>query len=744
MISFKSIEIKDFCVIGSATIPLCNQGLVMIRGQNNDADSANSNGSGKTTIFKALTWCLYDQFVGEGRTTDVVRIGAKKAVVKVVFTDEKHEYEVIRERASGAKLTLFTNGESTTGRSISDTQATIEEKLGLDWDAFRNTVLYGQGDIKRFADPGTSDGDRKSVLKRVLRLDTFDKALELVKARVKQVKLLLEEAQVGRAGAERARNEAQTSLSGAEAESLKWKTAKFARSQLLSDEIRKLKDECTALQDSRVEIDFLRQKIESSLADISAIQDVKTERRAERDVAFIRRSSLTEERAVLEAQRAQHSETVNERRQHFQPIRSKLLIERDNLVKTLSEAEQHLSSVRKLVQEHTGMVELQRQKIGEKQKALDEFASLEVCPTCSSPLSNTEKHVAKSIEELTKLTNELRSLEVALSLQSMSEIGASGTADKLKSQLSEINRQLIEVESDIEAVSIMGYDFEQEDSSLIAANAGQAAATETVIREIDEHLIRLDQRIDDVNRDIAGIRSRIEALSDVSAALSVKEQQIVSVQLNLSNVESEENPYTNIIAQASARVEASKASIVKFAETERIHNRTLSLLLFWDRGFGNTGVPSMAMDAVMPMITESANEYMGILADGDIVLDVGTQKSMKSGATKDSIDIRAVIEGNPDVPPSGGQRCKINLAVDLALMDLVASREGAQVDVLLLDEILDGLDEEGRARVVNLLVHLRTIRSSVFVISHDSGIQEHFEQSLLVSKTNGVSTVTFE
>ena len=52
-------------------------------------------------------------------------------------------------------------------------------------------------------------------------------------------------------------------------------------------------------------------------------------------------------------------------------------------------------------------------------------------------------------------------------------------------------------------------------------------------------------------------------------------------------------------------------------------------------------------------------------------------KKSAKGEMRDEIDISWVIEGVPDKEPSGGQQRKIEVATDLALMDLVGMREKA-------------------------------------------------------------------
>jgi DNA repair exonuclease SbcCD ATPase subunit len=129
------------------------------------------------------------------------------------------------------------------------------------------------------------------------------------------------------------------------------------------------------------------------------------------------------------------------------------------------------------------------------------------------------------------------------------------------------------------------------------------------------------------------------------------------------------------------------------------------------------------------------------LADGDITVAFSTQRELKSskGEVRDEIEIAWTIEGVEGSTPSGGQGKKIEISVGLALMDLVAAREGTNVDLIALDEVLDGLDREGRARVLQLLQDLRARRSSIFVVSHETDVSEVFEKTITVVKEDGIA-----
>lgn len=205
----------------------------------------------------------------------------------------------------------------------------------------------------------------------------------------------------------------------------------------------------------------------------------------------------------------------------------------------------------------------------------------------------------------------------------------------------------------------------------------------------------------------------------------------------------EVNPYATQLDAATSRVKQLISEAEKWdrkAEAKRIE---LSHLEFWVRGFGNQGLPSFILDAAMPYLTERTNHYLDTLADGDILVEFSTQRELKSakGEFRDEIDVSWVVEGITNKAPSGGQLKKLDLGTDFGLMDLMATREGGHCNILMLDEVLDGLDPEGRSRVLLLLQQLRAQRGSVFVISHDPDMLEIFEKSVTVVKEGGCSIV---
>jgi DNA repair exonuclease SbcCD ATPase subunit len=201
------------------------------------------------------------------------------------------------------------------------------------------------------------------------------------------------------------------------------------------------------------------------------------------------------------------------------------------------------------------------------------------------------------------------------------------------------------------------------------------------------------------------------------------------------------NPFKDDVESAKQhqKVEQAKLETAKKAITDLSYE--LAHYEFWRRGYSPSGFPSYMLDSVMPFLTERTNHYLETLSDGDITVEFSTQKELGStkGEFRDEIGITWEIEGVAKKNPSGGQWGKMEIANDLALMDLATQGEGSNVDLLILDEVLDGLDSIGRQRLMLLLHELRSVRGTIFVVSHDADIAEVFEHSVTVIKKNGAS-----
>ena len=171
-IKFNNMIIHGFMSFGDAEINLSNNGFILISGKNNNpVDNASSNGSGKSSIFEAISWCL---------TGDTIR-GAKNIVnsklndyaqVELTFDIDGNSYKIIRtldiKKKSG--LQFFINGEDKSGKGIKDTKQLLAEYLpDINSSLLGSVIIMGQGLPQRFTN-NTPSG-RKDVLESLSKSD---------------------------------------------------------------------------------------------------------------------------------------------------------------------------------------------------------------------------------------------------------------------------------------------------------------------------------------------------------------------------------------------------------------------------------------------------------------------------------------------------------------------------------------------------------------------------------------------
>lgn len=124
---------KSFSV--NTDINLTTQaGLKFIGGDNQVNPALGANGSGKSSIFDAIFWCLYGESVRGKKTAELISRGQTKTIVTTIWkVDDK--YHAITRMGPPNRLLL--------DNSVAK-QADVEELIGLSKDRFLQSVIFGQ------------------------------------------------------------------------------------------------------------------------------------------------------------------------------------------------------------------------------------------------------------------------------------------------------------------------------------------------------------------------------------------------------------------------------------------------------------------------------------------------------------------------------------------------------------------------------------------------------------------------
>ena len=365
---FTTVSAENFMSYKQFEFDLSSQGMLLVLGQNKDADASSSNGSGKTAIIDAFTFALWGTTLrGISGDAMVNRSVGKNCVAQVTFVDDNGvTYKVTRYRkhTQHQNMCILESDEvDMTGASVVETQKVINELVGLDFPTATQSLILGQGPITNFTD--ATDAERKHVLDLILGLHSLEKCLEVARQEKRNL-------------------EKDIGIDSREIE-------------LLENQARTTAEEIVALRDRVVNFETRRQTRMRELQ--SRITEIVNE--ADRFAEEQEETILAKKAEILRID--EQTSTLGRQLAKRDAVRQTLLQKNDEEVR-----------IRSAIQ----MAEL---TVGTEQDRIDYLESTEgtSCPLCEKPLTEEEKRsIASSVtgtitearQETTRLTKELQML----------------------------------------------------------------------------------------------------------------------------------------------------------------------------------------------------------------------------------------------------------------------------------------------------------------------------------------------
>lgn len=183
-IKLKHLILENFLSFGYAEIDLNDREYVLVNGiNNNPTDNATSNGSGKSSIWEAISYALTGETI-RGITKNLVNIHADGGMrVELSFSIDGTEYRICRYKEHKEfknDIKFFINGVDNSGKGVRDTEKLISEHLpDLTSSLIGSVIILGQGLPQRFSN-NTPSG-RKEILEKLSKSDFM---IEDIKKRI--------------------------------------------------------------------------------------------------------------------------------------------------------------------------------------------------------------------------------------------------------------------------------------------------------------------------------------------------------------------------------------------------------------------------------------------------------------------------------------------------------------------------------------------------------------------------------
>lgn len=626
-----SLDIENFMSIRQCNTVLNDKGLVLIQGKNDDADSFESNGAGKSTIFsESITWALYGQTIRGQKGDKIINrnVGKNTKVTVGVLDDNGDEYTITRYRKHSDfknHIIVYRNSKNITAKSDKDTDILIEQLFEMDFLTFTNSIMFGQGVSKMFS--LSTDSEQKKILEKMLQIDIFRACQDLSKQYVDSAVKKKDECETVLLGLKDKKNMLESNVQELQEKEAELETRVKKRIEELNDDITHIQKSI----DDLPEIDTLNE-------DVITYQDLIDKV----DGKIAEYDEFNSHKNILEGdERAQSREYDSLERKLTQNVRKLRDIRNGkNIPKNCSECGQSLPL------EDTSHIENHLEDVIEK----------------------LEQDCEDKMNELTETRTLLNQVNTALEGKKKHE------DDKRR-----VEKMLREVEDEIKSI--------KKDKKYLQRSIEEK---HNAIREQED---RLGETYTEL------IESTIKSIHQVSEQIEYKEEQI-------EDIEKEYQDYN-----------------------------------FWANAFGNQGIKSVLLDSVVPFLNTRANYYLSKLSSSTIEVKFNTQTTLKSGDKRDkfSVDIKNTSGDDDYKSNSGGEKRRIDIAVNMALQDLVSSRSNKRIDLIVYDECFEGLDAIGCESVIELLNEKAKDFGTVLVITHNDNLKQLFNNTVTVSKNNGIT-----
>jgi DNA repair exonuclease SbcCD ATPase subunit len=307
------------------------------------------------------------------------------------------------------------------------------------------------------------------------------------------------------------------------------------------------------------------------------------------------------------------------------------------------------------------------------------------CPTCGTDLSKAdEATLNKHIEEL-KLAFQEKDKETLAASQEAYELEASiPDTEESKGLIEQLN-------SDFKLLMDRGREI---DKALMDV---QKAAYE---------LEMLRKSVSNISNDLQKSETSIQS-EETQKLLSEAEYQQSKFILDAERLEDEKSKVSSDLAKYSALKDAFKE------------------------------VKSFAFRNTLAELTHKSNFYMSQLFNQEVRIEFSNE-----GDAGELSKILCKVSIDGDERPlglySGGQFRRIQLSVDLALSDLISSRNQGNLGIRFFDEYFKDLSETSMENCLRLF---QTLKGTTILIEHNSLFKSIVNQTVHIELTDGVSRI---
>lgn len=768
---FVSVYVEGFRGIAtSLTFFLDQPGLNFVKGV---------NGAGKTTVFEAVVWAIYGinlKDTNQDKITSWPEIrppSFQGTKVAVIFYNNDNEYTVARHlgyKGTTAdikgedQLIVIKNGIiDGNPRNKAEMQDKINAIMGIDAKTFVNSILFGQRMARLIEQDNT---DKRKLFDELFETEWIKIAKDRADIRITSISEAVKDDETTITSNEGQITSLETAIDNENTMLVSFEDNKKNRLKQHKENLEKytqelsgFNQELTEATNKRNQLQFDEEeytKVNNKIIEIRSSMDHITETINDLDLTITALNQAadnftkiykeaseglvtpdhTEDLARIDGCEAAIEDAegnIAELQDYAEMDIEEITLKKDNLEKEKIEGELRLTQL--------------KNELSILQAKGPEVAST-ICSACGASIKDAaalnkkyQKQFNDKVKELETTINEMtESLEGTYVLleavvnnlinidtfheweesiikhrQTITELRASITSKDQQYKIDTLGIQNLKDRMDANQTSI-------DEKTALRTEKQEAYKVKEEqylnTRENSAAILELKSQYDAISTTISDIESDIK---DCEKDIAVANESIISIDAEEPPVSHKEEYKTKIIKLREA-IEDIKTRIVgKQQEKED--------LLWWSqKGLSNTGIKAFIFKAMLDRLNENTKKYgerLGVSLEFSIDLD----KASRPFTTKCSVK---GIMNKEYKEFSGGEKQRLDIALIFAMYDLVSMN--TDFNILIMDEVFEGLDEEGEATVFDLIRMKAQEDKSVFIITHSVVMDSLYSNTIEFSK----------
>ena len=718
------------------------------------------NGAGKSTLMESIAFACYGVDATRTKKQEIRTHGVlADCEVRLVFEHAGQPYEVrrtIRGKGHTPEAELFVGGMSLAS-GTSDVDAEIRRLLHMDLQVFRASVYAEQKQLDAFSD--VTPGKRKEMALRLLGIRPVEEARTASRREARATKESADQL-----------TDAVPDLAALEADLKVAKDVVTEAKRLAKAAAADLKAAGAAERSARKAFggsDAVRQRIEKLMVELGSKTEERERAAAQHDALTERVDRMTasvDELPAIEAEleglagideRVRLATALGERTAELAATQARwdalAVTDREAVLSALDAAAGELERARAAAAEaeaeRAHRAALVEQAVDRLERASEADPS-EPCPTCGRALGDDFAAYVKHRRAEVAAAKKAASAAAAAAKRAQAARGRSEKEHRAAAEAGERVRaedaqrsQLAErIGSLSEEVAALAEPFGEVAPDLDELRASAARARELSTRATQlgaerEHLAQ-------AQRDLAAARERMEVLDGELAALTreaeglafdEKEHARLADELErtlaaLETARGAERDASDTLKEAEKAEAALVAALRQAKETQakvdelRSDARYVERVAMLLEGFRNHLVarigPELSREAEALFRELTNHEYDDLKVDEETLTI-----QIADGDSYFAIDRF-----------SGSETDLANLALRVAISTQLSRLSGADVGMLVLDEVLASLDEERKDLMVQALGRLSSRFHQLFVVTHAEQIKDQFPATISVQK----------